>query len=237
MIRKALVAAVLVWSNLPVFAQDHPTDAVASVPALTDFHTVIMEIWHEAWPKKDAATLRKLQPEVEKGIAGVAAARLPGILHEKQKAWAENVGKLQAIGTEYKTAAAGNDDARLLSAAEKLHSQFEALVRVTRPALKELDAFHSSLYMLYHHYMPGFDKEKIKSSAGELKTRMDALNQAKLPERLKAKEEGFVSARAKLSKSVDDLASTVAATGERKQIEDAVNAVHSNYEVLNQLFE
>jgi hypothetical protein len=239
--RHPILFAFFLLPNVFVLAQGHEpdrsADATASVPALDHFHTVIMEIWHEAWPKKDTAVLRRVQPEVDKGISGVAAAKLPGILREKQKAWDENVKKLQAAGAEYKAAAAGNDDPRLLSAAEKLHSQFEALMRVTRPAVKELDAFHSSLYMLYHHYLPGFEKDKIKSSVAELKVKMAALNQAKLPERLKAKEESFTSARAKLSSAVDELAATVAGTEDRKKIEDAVNAVHSEYETLNELFE
>ena len=240
-LRVAVVSIVACVSGAVALAQggaaERPPEATASVPALESFHEVIREIWHNAWPKKDVALLRKLQPEVEKGISGVAAAALPGILRERQTAWAENVKQLEAIGAQYKTAAGGNDDAGLLSAAEKLHSQFEALVRVTRPALKELDDFHASLYMLYHHYLPAFDREKINSSAVELKNKMAALNAAKLPERLKARETAFASARARLSKAVDDLGGVLAGRSDKTKIEDAVNAVHSSYETLNGVFE
>ncbi len=240
-LRVAVLSLVACWSGAVAFAQgratERPPEATASVPALESFHEVIREIWHDAWPKKDVALLRKLQPEVEQGISGVSSAALPGILHEKQKAWSESVKKLEAIGAEYKTAAGGNDDAGLLSAAEKLHSQFEALVRVTRPALKELDDFHASLYMLYHHYLPAFDREKINSSAIELKNKIAALNMAQLPERHKAREATFTSARGRLSKAVDDLGSVLAGQSDRKKIEDAVNAVHSSYEMLNGVFE
>jgi hypothetical protein len=52
------------------------------VPALESFHKVIHKIWHKAWPKKDTTLLRSLLQDVEKGIADVASAKLPGILRE-----------------------------------------------------------------------------------------------------------------------------------------------------------
>ena len=38
-------------------------EATAEVPALDSFHEVIFKIWHEAWPKKDAALLKQLAPD------------------------------------------------------------------------------------------------------------------------------------------------------------------------------
>jgi hypothetical protein len=217
-------------------AQERPAEAVADVPALHVFHETIFKIWHQAWPKKDTATLRQLLPDVERGISEVASAKLPGILRDKKAAWDEGVRKLQAAGEEYKAAAAGKDDPRLLAAAEKLHGQFESLMRVTRPVLDELDDFHSSLYMLYHHYLPQYDIQKIRMSAAEMKQRMAALNAARLPERLKQKEDQFQGARKKLSDSVDALAAAVQTNAEQK-IKDAVNVLHSNYQALEKVFE
>jgi len=233
--RKILVVTALVFTlcaaGISGYAQEKPADAVADVPALHSFHEVIFKIWHEAWPKKDAAMLRQLLPEVEKGVAEVASAKLPGILREKKAAWDEGVKKLQNVGSEYKAAAAAKDDPKLLAAAERLHSQFEALMRVTRPPMKELDDFHSSLYMLYHHYLPQYDLQKIRASASELKQKMAALNVAKIPEKLKQKEPEFQEARKKLSASVDTLEAAVQ-TGSEQKIKAAVNELHSNYEAL-----
>jgi NADH dehydrogenase/NADH:ubiquinone oxidoreductase subunit G len=230
-----MTAAVLVFilcaAGFSVYGQEKPPDAVADVPALHAFHEVIFKIWHEAWPKKDTAVLRQLLPDVEKGISDVASAKLPGILREKKAAWDEGVKGLQAAGSEYKAAAAGKDDPTLLAAAEKLHSRFEGLMRVTRPALKELDDFHASLYMLYHHYLPDYDIQKIRASAAELKQKMVALNAARLPERFKQKEAEFQSARRKLSESVDALNAVVQSNADQK-IKNAVHELHSNYEAL-----
>jgi len=127
------------------------------------------------------------------------------------------------------------DDAKLLAAAEALHSRFEGLMRAIRPALKELDEFHAVLYMLYHHYVPQNNLANIRKSAVELTQKMAALNQAKLPERLIDKDHDFQAARGMLAQSVAGL-ETVIQSGEEKTIRDAVEAVHSRYQALEKIF-
>jgi hypothetical protein len=129
-----------------------------------------------------------------------------------------------------------NDDPALLSSAEKLHSRFEALMRLIRPALKELDEFHASLYMLFHYYLPAYDLEKIRSSAVELKQKMTALNASELPGRLKQKEAQFQAARARLSRSVDALEPAVRSDDE-KAVREAVSVLHADYQALSVVFE
>jgi hypothetical protein len=229
------IAALLCLWVPGVFAQ-RPAEATAEVPALDSFHEVIFKIWHEAWPQKNAAMLRQLAPDVEKGIASVASAQLPGILRDKKAVWDEGVKNLQNAGSEYKAAVTSNDDSKLMAAAEKLHGKFEALMRATRPAMKELDEFHAVLYMLYHHYLPQNEMGKVRSSALELKQKMAALNLAALPERLKQKQQQFATTRADLSKSVESLQMAVQSKSE-KTIKDAVEAMHSNYQKLEKVFE
>lgn len=112
-----------------------PQEVTAEVPALNDFHEVIAEIWHTAWPEKNTKMLVELLPQVEKGAAAVAKAPLPGILHEREAKWGEGVKRLQSIVSEYKAATAPMDDKKLLSAAERLHMQYEVLAQIIRPAL------------------------------------------------------------------------------------------------------
>ena len=194
--KRNLIIASLLFTltafGISAYAQ-RPAETIASVPALDTFHEVIHKIWHEAWPKKDTATLQQLLPDVEKGIASVASAQLPGILMDKKAVWDEGVKKLQAAGADYKAAAAAKDDAKLLAAAEVLHSRFEFLMRAIRPPMKELDEFHAVLYMLYHYYVPKNDTANIRKSAAELQQRMEALNGAALPERLSRSHWGVVT--------------------------------------------
>jgi hypothetical protein len=234
-IRTAIVSLFLCIYSFSSYAQK-PADAVANVPELVSFHEVIFKIWHEAWPNKDTTMLKDLQPSVEEGIAKVAAAQLPGILREKKPAWVEGIEKLKNAGAVYKAAAAADDSTRLLDAAEELHSWFEALMRLTRPVLKELEDFHSSLYMLYHYYLPEYDIEKIRTSAEELKQKMRALNSATLPERLQSRNPDFMLARKKLAESVEAFLSIVG-TGSEETIKKAIDDLHTNYQTVQKIFD
>jgi hypothetical protein len=229
------LALICAFITISAFAQ-RPAETVADVPALNDFHKVIFKVWHEAWPQKNTEMLRQLVADVEKGIASVSSSQLPGILRDKKTSWDEGVKKLQAVGLEYKAAADSQDSAKLLSAAENLHRQFEFLARTIMPAIDELDEFHAVLYMLYHHYLPENNMARIKASSGEFKQKMAALNKAALPARLKQKQPQFDAARAELSKSVEAFDAAIQSNAETK-IKGAVETLHSNYQKLEKIFE
>jgi hypothetical protein len=209
----------------PAFAQEakhsHPDETTAQVPILTEFHEVIFKVWHTAWPEKNLKMLSELLPE---------------ILRDKQRAWMENTAKLETIVAEYERAASRVDSLKLLDAAERLHAQYEALVRVTRPVLKEMDAFHQVLYMLYHHYLPEKNEAKLVSSVMELKEKMAALEKAKLPDRLKKKEAAFKEARTQLARSVKALDASMVKSNP-KEFAASVEVMHAEYQALERVFE
>ena len=215
---------------------DRPPEAQAEVPALTEFHEVIAQIWHTAWPAKDARMLASFLPEVEKGAAAVAKATLPAILHEKEAKWGEGIKQLKSVVEEYKAASKPLDEKRILDAAEKLHMQYEALVRIIRPALKELDEFHGSLYLLYHYALPEKDLQRIHVLVGELRTKMQKLQEAKLPDRLKEKSKAFEQARKDLGVSVDALHAAVPG-GTIDTLRPLIESMHSRYEDLDKVFQ
>ena len=222
-------AAALVLSPALATGQTVRTgETTAEVPALTEFHSVIFEIWHTAWPAKDIQKLVALLPSVEKGVQAIAAAELPGILREKKAAWVERVGGLQSIAAAYRAAVDGKKDRELLDAAEKLHSQYEQLVRTVRPVLTQLDQFHAVLYPLYHYYMPGDSVDQMRQSAAALNEKMAVLNKATLPERMKARQPGFDAARKALARAVEDL-SSAAAHGDLSALKKAGERVHDEY--------
>lgn len=240
MLKKQYISAVILGlflciSSFSGYAQK-PADAVAKVPELISFHEVIFKIWHEAWPNKDIPMLKNLHPEVEEGISHVVSAELPGILREKKDGWEKGVEKLQNAGVAYKAAVDTDDGEGLLDAAEELHRRFETLMRLIRPVLRELDDFHSSLYMLYHYYLPEYDIEKIRYSAEELKQKMQALNTAMLPERLQSRNSEFQEAREKLSESVEAF-NTSLRTNREETIKEAINELHIKYQAVQRIFE
>ncbi len=180
--------------------------------------------------------LTELVPDVRKGADAIAAAQLPGILREKEPAWKAGVERLQGVVTEYERAAAAKNKKELLDAAEKLHSGYESLVRIIRPPLKELESFHSQLYVLYHYYMPKDTLAGITSAVKELKVRMVSLNKAVLPSRLAGRQEAFDHARADLSTSLDALAATLP-SNDLTHIKPAIEKMHGCYEALAKVLE
>ena len=229
-----LIAALL---SMPLFAQEKDHEVSSQVKELTEFHDVIYQIWHTGWPEKNIKLLQSLLPDVEKGFTEIKSAELPGILRDKKMKWEEGLKKFSVCIDDYKNAVAKNDSVGLLSAAEKLHSQYEMLVRVIRPVLKEVDAFHQVLYLLYHKYTPDYDFAKIQESAVGLQTKMDELNKAKLSQRMQAREEAFNKARIELEIAVKKFNETVQAGDNKKVITSAVDLVHTKYQDLEKVFE
>lgn len=233
----SLLGAVLLGLlAAPSFAQaPKPEELKPSVPALDAMHDVIMPLWHDAWPKKDAKAMAELLPGIERHVAAVSAAELPGILRDKQAAWVSQLADLKTTTAAYKGAVASGDNEALFKAAEKLHTQYEGLVKLVRPVLKEMEDFHATLYVLYHYQMSPFQMANVSESIGILKLKMDALNKAALPARQAAKSEAFGAQRARLGKSVDDVAAAIAG-GDETKVKAAIELMHAQYENLERIF-
>jgi len=163
----------------------------ASVPELIKFHDVIKPIWHDAYPAKDYAALRGFTAQIKALAAPVYAAKLPGILHEREAKWKEGLEAFRKAVDGYAQAAAGQDDAALLAAAEALHTRYEMLGRVISPVLKEVGAFHEALYPFVHKYAPDKQYDKIRGGAADLLAKAEAVGRAPLSARQAGKAEAF----------------------------------------------
>jgi len=214
-----------------------PDETSGKVPELDAFHKPIYELWHTAWPSKDIAVLKKLLPDVEKAYAALSTAKLPGILREKKGKWDEKLQVLAQSMKEYRDAVQKNDSEGILKATEAVHMNYEQMVRLVRPAVKELDAFHQVLYMLHHYYMPEYKKAEIAASADSLAQRMVALNGAALPKRLEAKSEQFQKSRKNLDEAVRLFSEAVKGKKGKEELVKLESAVHARYEVLEKTFE
>lgn len=228
----ALVAALPALSTAQV-PQAHET--ASEVPALSAMHDVIMPLWHEAWPAKDVKRMAELAPGIAKHLVEVQAARLPGILRDRQAAWDAGLKQLQASAAAYQAAVDRKDDPALLKAAEALHTDYEKLVRVIRPATPEIDAFHQALYVLFHYDLEQFSQPAVKEHVAALKGKMEALAAAALPARHAAKKDVYEAARGRLAARVDDLV-TATAGGDEAKIKAGIEQVHAAYEGLDAVF-
>jgi hypothetical protein len=228
----AAIALILMAAAVPVLAQE----TEPAVPALSEFHEVIYPIWHTAYPEKDIAMLKSLVPQVNELAAKVYEAKLPGILREKQAKYDAGLAEFRAAVDAYNAAAKGTDDKAMLDAAEVLHAKYEKLVRTLMPVLKEMEAFHKVLYVVYHTDLPAKDWAAVRAAAPDLKAKAEAVTAAKLPARLAPKSEAFTKASAELLKA----AGMLAGLGEKADgaaVEQAVQKLHSRYQELEKIFD
>ena len=232
------VLFLLLTIVLSLYAQENKNDETkAEVKELIEFHDVIYKLWHTAWPEKNISMMKSLMRPIDEGFEKIKYAELPGILRDKKEKWDEGVRKLDAIIERYRAALVKNDTSAVLKAAEQLHSQYEYLVRIIKPVIKELDSFHQELYMLYHYYITDYDYDKIKKSAEILKTKMNELMNAKLPVRLENKKKEFNKYKIELNNAVKKLNSLIKKGNVKKDIINAVEEVHSKYQNLEKIFD
>jgi hypothetical protein len=224
-------------SALEPMSHNHNEEINPQVPALSDYHEVIYQIWHNGWPNKDYELLKSLYPEAEKGFNNLTQVKMTGILQDKQAKWDDGVKQLGKYLQDYKTAIDKNDNKALLDAAEKLHSQYEQLVRLIRPVIKELDEFHKVLYVLYHYDYPDYNYEEIKQDVAELSKKMNELNATQLPERMESLQKKFEKRRADLSSAIKNLENTVNLGNNKDAISKAIEEVHSKYQSLESVFD
>jgi len=235
-ILRMMIFAALALFVIAAQARPQAQETDSTVPELTAFHDIIHPIWHTAYPDKDYAALRSYAPEVKARAEKIFAAKLPPILHEKQAKWDQGLAEFKKAVEGYLTTASGTNDEALLNAAEALHSKYEMMVRTIRPVLKEVDAFHKVLYMVYHKYLPNKDYEGVKSVYEDMTLKAEAITKAALPKRLEAKTEAFKTAAEALHESTKALAGAVQ-SGQGSAIETAVETVHTKYQALEKIFD
>jgi hypothetical protein len=236
---KKLLIALMVALPLACVAgllAQAPQEPSTSVPELEKFHDVIMPMWHTAYPAKDYAALRKVSKDVEAGVAKIAAAKLPGIFHEKDAAWAKGIAELKRAAAAYVKAAAGTDDKALLAAAENLHTVYEAQGQIIRPVVPEMNDFHKTMYVVQHTYVPEKKWAEVCTASADLLTRAEAVAKATLPARVEAKTEAFKKQSAQL---VADAKALVVAckANQPAGVEKATATLHTGYEGLGKIFE
>jgi hypothetical protein len=233
-----IVIVLFAW--FPGMAQEdeHSSEIDSSVPELFDFHEVIYPIWHTAYPEKNYAMLKEMVPEVNSGAEKIYIAELPGILRDKKSEWDEGVEKLRTSVEKYNSAMEGEDESKMLTAAEDLHSDYEMLVRIIRPVTKEVDEYHKVLYMIYHHYWPNKNMEEFGKAVDDLTMRAEELNNCALPKWASDKTEEFKIHTQELytsTKALKDLKDSGDASDE--DMEKAIENVHSEYVALEGLFD
>jgi uncharacterized protein YoxC len=236
------IITLLISSILPagsaLLAQDSTMahEISGKVPELEEFHNVIYEIWHNAYPNKDINALKSNVNDVNSYAEKIYDAKLPGILRDKETKWKAGLEELKKAVDDYNTAAAGSDDEQMLNAAENLHAKFEMMVRIINPVLKEVDDFHKVLYVIYHKYLPEKNYDEIKSVSGDLKSKAEAIVNTKTNKKVESRLEQFKAASADLLNAVNHLFE-ICQGNDNAKIEKAVEEMHTKYQNLEAVFD
>jgi hypothetical protein len=220
----------------PVSREVTQEELTAAVPELSSLHEVIYPLWHTAYPNKDFALVKELLPQADELIAALDAAKLPGILRDKQAVWDEGKAALKDSLAELHTAVEADSGDDILKHLEAFHSGYERLVRTIRPMVAELDAFHQEMYKLYHYYAPGFELDNIRLAAAAMLEKMEPLKAAELPGRLSDRKEAFDQAALDLDAAVRELVE-IAAGDDKDTILQAVEKVHTAYQNVEKIFD
>jgi hypothetical protein len=210
----------------------------STIQELTDFHDVIYPMWHDAYPAKDYNTLKGFVPKIKSYMESINKVKLPGILREKETAWESQLNELNNSAQNYYAAASSNNNNDLLTAVEKLHTSYEKMVRALRPALKEIDDFHQTLYIIYHKLLPDSKYDEIAGLTGTLITKAEAIvnyPQDKLKTRLGDKLGAYNVSAEKLIASVTSLKEVLKSNDPAKK-KEAIESMHKAYEGLDSLF-
>lgn len=208
----------------------------AAVPELGELHEVIYPLWHTAYPEKDYALIKELLPQAESLTARLDAAKLPGILRDKQKAWDQGKEFLKSALNNLKKAAESDDKEEMLKQLEAFHTGFERLVRTIRPMVPELEAFHQELYKLYHYHAPNYNLEEIRADVKAMQDKLPPLKQVQLPKRLYDRQADFNNAVQELENAVNDLEEAIK-KDKKEKILESVEKVHTAYQKTERVFD
>lgn len=221
------------YGSVPEVPVEEITPSVAELDAV---HEVMEPMWHQAFPAKDFTAIQASVPEFEPLLLALEGAALPGILQDKEPQWEESMGRLLEAFQGLKTAAADGDEDGMLGFAEAFHMNYEGMVRIIRPVVPELDAFHRHLYGVHHYYGPVYDLDKIIQEANDMAAAIPPLEAAKLPARLTERQAEFDAAVAELGGKLAVLLMALE-NPDRDEVIAAIDGVHTAYLATDAIFD
>lgn len=228
-------------ANISTYAQtkEQANEISSDIPELQAFHSIIYPLWHKAYPAKDFVTIKGFIPQIKANMEKMNSAKLPGILREKEDLWKTELAKFNEVAEFYYKACFENNEESILLAVEKFHSAYEVMNRVVKPFVKEMESFHKTLYMIYHKMYPEKKYDEILNVMDTLIAQADAITkhpEDRLTKRLKDKTPKYYATAKNLHDETIALKIALKSNDE-KNIDDAIEKMHTSYKKLESLFE
>jgi len=215
--------------------QAKPEEVLSTSQILSEFHELLVSLWHEALPNNDWKTIRETVPAMqEKTNLLMKAPAEKNICTERKESFEAKRENLFEAVESLAVASRGEDTEKIKKSLDDVHTAYVQLASLLAPKMEELENFHQVLSFLWHEALPKKDFKAIRDSSSVVNQRMDALSAGKLPQRYSALEKEFNLKREELKKSEDKFL----AAGKKKNnqnLEKALVAMHNRYHQLEDL--
>jgi hypothetical protein len=211
----------------------------ALVPALDNFHKIIVSIFHDYIPKKDFEAMKNALPTIENDVEEICKSKLPEILSEKQNKWDIAKDTLKIIVAEYTDAAMYSDDDKLLIAAKRIHIQYEKMMRLIKPKAKNLDSLHILMHEIKNKLNISENSEELKKMIPLINLRKDSVmaihfkyrgraDNIELKQKSEAKIEAFEKMRLELEKEINNFINLLSSK-DMENIRKSFEMMHNKY--------
>jgi hypothetical protein len=212
--------------------QAKPEEVLSTSEILSEFHELLVSLWHEALPNNDWKTIRETVPAMqEKASLLMKTSPEKNICTERKEDFEVRRKNLYDAVENLAFASKENDPEKIRKASGEVHTAYVEMASFLAPKIEELENFHQILAFLWHEALPKKDFKAIRDSSSVVNQRMDALAAGKLPQRYSVLEKEFNLKREELKESEDKF-SAACRKKNNQNLEKALVAMHNRYHQL-----
>ncbi len=230
-----VTAAIVIACSLTVTAEEKECTHGVDVSCIQAFHEAMAPSCHKYMPEKDYATVRQHVPNML-----AEAERIAGF--KPDSSYASVMADLEKKRAVYmvailslKTAADGDDDAKLKDAFDTMHTAFAEMSGVLSMMPEEVEQFHSVLAKVWHDYLPAEDYEAIKAAIPDLKKHCAAMKAAEIHPAKQAVAKDYAASVEKIEKAIAAVEKVIDSKSS-EEIADAVSLLHDGFHAVVVLF-
>ncbi|MDH3889995.1 MAG: hypothetical protein OEV49_02840 [candidate division Zixibacteria bacterium] len=164
--------------------------AASGYVSFGDFHNIMAPAWHTAWPAKDYAALIAAGPKFTEQFKAIAQMNPEQVSPTRRPSFIEQRQLFAELVEKYANACRQSDSEQVYKLMPDLHTAFEATAATLLPvSYPEFDGLMVTIDLIVQHHLPDRNIEGLVASTETLRTKMEHLIAAELPEALEADEE------------------------------------------------
>jgi hypothetical protein len=190
---------------------------------------------HKYIPEKDYATVRQHIPNMLAEAERIAKFTPDSSYASVMADFDKKRESFMVAMLGLKTAADGEDDAKLKEAFDAMHMAFADMAGVLAMMPEEVEQFHSVLAKVWHEYLPAENYEAIKAAIPDLKKYCDAMKAAEIHPAKKAITEDYAASVEKIEKAIVAVEKVIDSKSS-EEIADAVTLLHDGFVSTASLF-